>query len=204
MGRVVPSPHPVGVRDLAFDSDVERVPELLHVLDEDIQVDRVDSAVGALGDVWTGAGSPTLEQRRQRLPEFLASNRRPIDRAFVHSIFTRDHPGTAEDEVIEAFADAIVALDDSIPNGTYVDMCRNLPIVDPERIDCGVLITRGEYDGIAALDDLLEFFKRLPNPDKQLIVRPGSAHASFHEKNRATVLHGVGACWSQPPPVYRG
>ena len=47
--------------------------------------------------VWTGEGSPTLEQRRKRLPEFLASNRRPIDKAFVHSIFTRDHPGTADE-----------------------------------------------------------------------------------------------------------
>ena len=43
--------------------------------------------------VWTGAGAPTLEQRRKKLPEFLATKRRPIDRAFVHSIFNRDHPG---------------------------------------------------------------------------------------------------------------
>jgi alpha-beta hydrolase superfamily lysophospholipase len=94
-------------------------------------------------------------------------------------------------------------LDDSIPNGTYVDMCRNLPVVDPEGIECAVLITRGEYDGIAGLDDLLEFFKRLPTSDKQLVVRPGSAHASTHEKNHATVLHGIHAFWSQPEPVYR-
>src|SRR5947207_7139560 len=46
--------------------------------------------------VWTGEGSPTLEQRRKRLDEFKARNRRPIDRAFVHSIFNRDHPGTAD------------------------------------------------------------------------------------------------------------
>ena len=50
-------------------------------------------------------------------------NRRPIDRAFVHSIFNRDHPGTADDATVEAFADAILALDDSMPTGTYVDMC---------------------------------------------------------------------------------
>src|SRR6185436_17142645 len=29
--------------------------------------------------VWTGEGSPTLEQRRKRLDEFEAVNRRPID-----------------------------------------------------------------------------------------------------------------------------
>jgi pimeloyl-ACP methyl ester carboxylesterase len=64
--------------------------------------------------VWTGKGSPTLAERSKKLPEFRAKNRRPIDRAFVHSIFNRDHPGSAEDKVIEAFADAILALDDSI------------------------------------------------------------------------------------------
>ncbi|MDB5947550.1 MAG: alpha/beta hydrolase fold protein, partial [Ramlibacter sp.] len=58
--------------------------------------------------VWTGEGSPTLEQRKKRLPEFLAKNRRPIDRPFVRSIFERDHPGTADEPTIEAFADAIL------------------------------------------------------------------------------------------------
>ena len=59
--------------------------------------------------VWTGEGSPTLHERRKKLPEFQSKNRRPIDRAFVYSIFNRDHPGTAEDRVIEAFADAILS-----------------------------------------------------------------------------------------------
>ena len=57
--------------------------------------------------VWTGEGSPTLAERKKKLPEFKAKNRRPIDKAFIHSIFDRDHPGTAEDKVIDAFADAV-------------------------------------------------------------------------------------------------
>ena len=64
--------------------------------------------------VWTGEGSPTLAERRKRLGEFQSKNRRPIDRAFVRSIFQRDHPGTADDATIEAFATAILALDDSM------------------------------------------------------------------------------------------
>src|SRR2546428_833738 len=72
--------------------------------------------------VWTGRGSPTLADRRKHLPEYESKNRPPIDQAFVRSIFTRDHPGTADDETIGAFADAIRALDDSVPTGTYVDM----------------------------------------------------------------------------------
>src|SRR4029077_15122695 len=76
--------------------------------------------------VWTGEGAPTLVERRKRLPEFQSKNRRPIDRAFVRSIFNRDHPGTADDATIEAFATEILKLDDSVPTGTYVDMCSKL------------------------------------------------------------------------------
>jgi pimeloyl-ACP methyl ester carboxylesterase len=153
--------------------------------------------------VWTGEGSPTLAERRKRLPEFRAKNRRPIDRKFVRSIFERDHPGTADEAVIEAFADAILALDDSVPTGTYVDMCANLPVCDPEKITVPTLIMRGEYDGIAGLQDLMQFFEKLPNPDKQLAVMPGIAHASFHQKNYAICYHILASFFAQPDPVYR-
>ena len=154
--------------------------------------------------VWTGQGSPTLEQRRKGLPAMLATNRRPVDAAFIRSIFTRDHPGTAADEVVAAFAEAVVALDDSVPNGTYIDMCQNLPLVDPGRIQAPVLITRGQYDGIAGLDDLLSFFKLLQNQDKHFAVMAGSAHSSVHERNHCTLLHIIASFWSQPEPVYLG
>ena len=154
--------------------------------------------------VWTGEGSPTLAERRKRLPEFKQKLRRPIDRAFVHSIFTRDHAGTAEDKVVESFADAILALDDSVPIGTYVDMCENLPVNDPRNIKAATLIMRGEYDGIASLEDLLAFFDLLPNPDKQFAVMPGIAHASFQQKNYLLAYHILRAFFTQPAPVYRG
>ena len=57
--------------------------------------------------VWTGEGSPTLAERRKKLPEFQSKNRRPIDRAFLHSIFERDHPGAAEKSVVDVFADEV-------------------------------------------------------------------------------------------------
>src|SRR5262249_54015461 len=108
--------------------------------------------------VWTGEGSPTLAERRKRLAEFRASNRRPIDRDFVRSIFTRDHPGTSDLTVVEAFADAVLALDTSVPTGTYIDMSANLPVVDPEKIVVPTLIMRGQWDGIASFQDLAAFF----------------------------------------------
>jgi pimeloyl-ACP methyl ester carboxylesterase len=154
--------------------------------------------------VWTGEGSPTLAERTKRLPEFKKVNRRPIDRAFVHSIFNRDHAGCAEENVIEAFADAILALDDSVPTGTYVDMCSKLPVVDPAKIAAATIIMRGEFDGIAGFDDLLAFFKRLPNPDKQFTVMAGISHASFQQINYLMVYHILHSFFSQPEPIYRG
>ncbi len=154
--------------------------------------------------VWTGQGSPTLADRKKKLPEFQSKNRRPIDKAFVRSIFTRDHPGTAEDKVVEAFADAILSLDDSVPTGTYVDMCSKLPVVDPEKIAMPTIVMRGQWDGIAGFDDLMEFFKRLPSPDKHFTVMPGISHASFQQKNYMMVYHILWGFFAQPEPVYRG
>ncbi|HEY2528382.1 MAG TPA: alpha/beta fold hydrolase [Xanthobacteraceae bacterium] len=154
--------------------------------------------------VWTGEGSPTLAERRKKLAEFTAENRRPISRAFIHSIFDRDHPGTAEEGVIDAFADAVVALDTSVPTGTYVDMCARLPVVDPAKITVPTLIMRGQWDGIASFADLMAFFEKLPNPDKHFAVMPGISHASFQQKNYALVYHILWSFFTQPPPTYRG
>ncbi len=154
--------------------------------------------------VWTGEGSPTLAERRKRFAGVAPESRRPVNHAFILSIFTRDHPGTAHPDVVRAFADAICALDDSIPNGTYTDMCERLPLVDPRKIKAPVLITRGQYDGIASFDDVLEFFRLLPHPDKQFAIMPGIAHASLQEKNRLIAYHLIERFFGQPDPLYRG
>ena len=154
--------------------------------------------------VWTGEGSPTLAERRKKLPEFLGKNRRPMDRAFMRSIFSRDHPGCAEERVIEAFADQVLALDDSVPTGTYVDMCSKLPVVDPLKIVAPTLVMRGQFDGIAGFGDLLKFFEQLPNPDKQFTVMAGISHASFQQINYLMVYHILHSFFTQPEPIYRG
>jgi pimeloyl-ACP methyl ester carboxylesterase len=153
--------------------------------------------------VWTGEGSPTLAERRKKLAQFQSMHRRPIDRAFVRSIFSRDHPGTADDATVEAFADAILSLDDSMPTGTYVDMCSKLPLLDPTKIVNPTIVMRGEYDGIASFDDLIEFFKKLPNADKTFSTMAGISHASFQQKNYRMVYHILHSFFTQPQPVYR-
>jgi pimeloyl-ACP methyl ester carboxylesterase len=154
--------------------------------------------------VWTGEGSPTLEQRRKKLDQWRGSARRPIDRDFLLSIFNRDHPGTVEDAFVEPFIEQVLALDNSVPNGTYIDMCANLPTVEPGRITAPTIVMRGEYDGIAGVDDLLAFFKSLPNADKEFAVMPGIAHASFTQKNFLLVYQILHAFFARPEPVYKG
>jgi pimeloyl-ACP methyl ester carboxylesterase len=154
--------------------------------------------------VWKGTDSPTLEQRRKKLPDFISRNRRPIDRAFVHSIFNRDHPGTADDATIEAFADAILTLDDSMPTGTYVDMCSKLPLLDPQKLLVPTLVMRGEFDGIASFDDLIDYYKLLPNTNKQFVMMQGISHASFQQKNYMMVYHILHNFFTMPEPSYKG
>lgn len=141
--------------------------------------------------VWTGEGSPTLAKRREGVEYFRTHARRPIDRAFVTSIFTRDHEGTTDPAVMGACADAQLAYADSVPTGTYLDMTSNLPVVDPTAIAAPTLIVRGEHDGIATLADIVAFFERLATSDKQISVLPGLAHCTplgIHRKRMWRVV----------------
>ena len=152
--------------------------------------------------VWTGENSPTLADRKKKLPQFREHKRRPIDLDFVYSIFNRDHPDTADRATIEAFAKAIMSLDDSMPNGTYIDMCENLPLVDPTKITAPTIVMRGEFDGIAGLDDLIKFYDALPNMDKQFAIMPGISHASFQQKNYMIAYHILHSFFTVPKPAY--
>jgi pimeloyl-ACP methyl ester carboxylesterase len=149
--------------------------------------------------VWTGKDAPTLLKRREGLDYFRSHSTRPVDRAFFHSIFDRDKPGLSEPMVPDALAEAELALCDAVPTGTYLDMCANLPVVDPLRIQCPVLILRGEHDGIATEADLLEFFARLPHKDKEFVFLPGQAHVGPLGVNRHRFFHVIQAFLSMPP-----
>lgn len=153
--------------------------------------------------VWTGKDSPTLEQRRKKLAEWKASTRRPINRAFLDSIHRRDNVYTVNPALVEPYVQAVLALDDSIPNGTYIDMCENLPVNDPARVTMPTIIMRGQYDGIAAFADIIEFFTRLPNADKEFAVMPDIAHGSFTQMNYMRPYHILLSFFTRPEPVHR-
>ena len=151
--------------------------------------------------VWTGQGAPTLDERRKNLARYQASNRRPVSREFYRSVFTRDHSGAAEAILGDVIADEELKYGDSVPTGTYVDMTTKLPLVDPEKVQCPVLIVRAEHDGIATDEDILAFYAKLPNPDKQLVKIGGLAHTAILGVNRARFWHALHSFLEMPARV---
>ncbi len=147
---------------------------------------------------YTGKGSPTLGKRAEQLEFYRTHNRRPRDRAMLESIFTRDHPGTTDPEVARVFVDKEMVNGDTVPTGTYLDMTSNLPVVDPARLLCPVLLIKGEYDGISALEDLQDFYNRLPNGDRQLSIVAGAAHSIILSRSHKAFQHVVQAFLTIP------
>ena len=52
-----------------------------------------------------------------------------------------------------------------------------------------MLLVRGEYDGIATVADLEDFYNELPNGDRQFIILPGTAHSVVLATNRQLFWH---------------
>jgi len=153
--------------------------------------------------VWTGEGSPTLAKRSEGLDSFRASNTRPVDAEFYRSILTRDGPGMADPAIGDLIAEQELKYGETVPTGTYLDMCANLPVCDPEKIDCPVLLMRGENDGIATEEDCLNFFVKLPNKDKQFIILTGQAHVGTFGFNKGRFNHVLKAFLTMPKRMDR-
>jgi alpha-beta hydrolase superfamily lysophospholipase len=147
---------------------------------------------------YKGEGSPTLAKRAEQLGYYRTHNTRLRDREMIHGIYTRDKAGTTDPKIADIVADKELKFGDQVPTGTYLDMTANLPVVDPAKVLAPVLLLRGEYDGIATVEDLTEFFKRLPNGDRQFSILPGAAHSLIVNINRRQTWHAVRSFLSMP------
>jgi pimeloyl-ACP methyl ester carboxylesterase len=159
--------------------------------------ERMEKAVlGAF--TYKGENSPTLTERAKQLEYYKTHNRRLRDRKMVLSIFTRDKEGTADPGVAEFLAKEELKFGDQVPTGTYLDMTSNLPVVDPKKVLCPVQLLRGEYDGIATVADLTDFFSQLPNGDRQFVILPGMSHSIVLGLNRQSYWHAMHSFLSMP------
>ena len=166
-----------------------------------VEPERVDRLVLA-AFTYKGSGAAEIGRRRARIDELRASPRRKRDAAMIRSIFTRDGHASAYDPAI---AEALIAVEmkfgDTIPAGTYVDMAVNLPLVDPTKVKSPVLMIRGEHDGNSTNEDLLDFYRQLPNGDRQFVILPHTAHSLGWSKNRHLHWYAVKNFLAAPTPI---
>jgi alpha-beta hydrolase superfamily lysophospholipase len=150
---------------------------------------------------YTGKGSPTLTDRAKQVEFYRTHARRPRGPEQIRSIFTRDKADVYDMAVADAMIAAEMPMGNDVPTGTYFDMTANLPVVDPLKLKVPVLLTRGEYDGIATMADLEDFFDKLPRGDKQFVILPDAAHALVLGLNRAQFWHAMHGFLSMPAGV---
>jgi pimeloyl-ACP methyl ester carboxylesterase len=151
---------------------------------------------------YKGNGAAEIERRRKRIDELRANPRRKRDAAMIRSIFTRDgHPSGYDPAVPEAIIADEMRFGDQIPSGTYLDMAANLPIVDPKKVLSPVLMLRGEFDGNSTNDDLLDFYRQLPNGDRQFVILPQTAHSAGYGINRHLLYYAMHNFLVAPAPT---
>ena len=151
---------------------------------------------------YKGSGAAEIERRQKNIAELRASPRRKRDASMIRSIFTRDgHPGIYDPAMVDALVATEMKFGDSVPSGTYLDMAANLPLVDPRKVTSPVLMTRGEWDGNSTDDDLFDFFRQLPNGDRQYVILPNTAHSEGFSKNRQLLWYAMKNFLGAPAPA---
>ena len=162
------------------------------------QPERV-GRLGLCAFTYKGNGAAEIERRREKIDALRASPRRKRDAAMIRSIFTRDGlPSSYDPAVAEAIIAEEMKFGEQVPSGTYIDMAANLPIVDPKKVQSPVLMLRGEFDGNSTNDDLLEFYRQLPNGDRQFIILPQTAHSAGWSKNRHLLWYALKNFFAAP------
>jgi pimeloyl-ACP methyl ester carboxylesterase len=165
------------------------------------QPERVDRLILS-AFTYKGNGAEEIARRQKHIAELRANPRRKRDAAMIRSIFTRDgHPGIYDPAVPEAIIATEMKFGDTVPSGTYLDMAANLPLVDPAKVMAPVLMTRGEWDGNSTDEDLLDFFRQLPNGDRQFVILPQTAHSAGYGKNRELLWYAMRNFLAAPAPA---
>jgi pimeloyl-ACP methyl ester carboxylesterase len=151
---------------------------------------------------YKGTGSPEIARRNAVAERYRNNPRRTRDIAMIRSIFTRDGlPSAYDPAVAEAMAAEELKFGDQIPSGTYLDMAVNLPLVDPKKVQCPVLMVRGAFDGNSTNEDLLDFYAQLPNGDRQFVILPYTAHSLGYSNNRHLLWYAVRNFLLAPPAI---
>lgn len=166
-----------------------------------VQPERVERLI-LTAFTYKGNGAAEIKRRQKHIAELRANPRRHRDAAMIRSIFTRDgHPSIYDPAVADALVAKEMKFGNTVPSGTYLDMAANLPLVDPAKVKAPVLMTRGEWDGNSTNDDLLDFFRQLPNGNRQFVILPSTAHSEGFSKNHELLWYAIKNFLAEPAPV---
>ena len=102
-------------------------------------------------------------------------------------------------EAQEAFREAALDWDVKAPNGTQLESVEtgDGAVAVPEEISTPTLIIYGARDGAYEGHRVADFFARLNNHDKELIVLPDSGHFLFIQKPRVRFFKAVAEFFNQ-------
>jgi pimeloyl-ACP methyl ester carboxylesterase len=166
-----------------------------------VEPDRVDRLV-LVAFTYKGTGAPEIGNRARRVESYRNHNRRKRDAAMIRSIFTRDgHASSYDMAVPEAIIATELKFGEEVPTGTYLDMAANLPLVDPKKVLAPVLMIRGIHDGNSTTEDLIDFFRQLPNGDRQFVILPHTAHSPGYSNNRHLLWYATRNFLAAPAAV---
>jgi alpha-beta hydrolase superfamily lysophospholipase len=166
-----------------------------------VEPSRVDRLI-LCAFTYKGSGAPEIGRRLQQVEFYRNNVRRKRDAAMIRSIFTRDgHASSYDPAVPEAIIAMELKFGDQVPTGTYLDMAVNLPKADPTKVLSPVLMIRGEFDGNSTNDDLLDFYRQLPNGDRQFVILPHTAHSPGYGNNRHLLWYAIQNFLSAPAAV---
>jgi pimeloyl-ACP methyl ester carboxylesterase len=63
------------------------------------------------------------------------------------------------------------------------------------------MMIRGDHDGIATVEDLFDFYRQLPNGDRQFAILPNTAHSPGYANNRHLMWYAVRQFLEAPAPI---
>lgn len=147
-----------------------------------------------------GRDAPEMARRRSIIEDLKSKPRRPFGKAQIDNVFNRDKSGMTDPAIIAWVSEFEMKFGDSVPAGTYIDMAINLPLVDPTKITCPVLVSRPDHDGNSTEEELIEFFVALASRDKQYMLMRGLPHGGAmvgHQRQR--MWHMMHSFFSAPP-----
>jgi pimeloyl-ACP methyl ester carboxylesterase len=162
--------------------------------------DRIDRLV-LDAFTYTGEGAPEIMRRRADVAKMQEERFRTSTPESFTRIFSRDDPSTFDPAVPKALGDYELKLTNRVPNGTYIDMAIHMPLVDPTKLTCPVLMTRAATDGNATEAELFEFFSKLPNKDRQFAMMSGVAHVAVLGTNRQKIWHVMKEFFTYPVKI---